>query len=418
MAVPNTPSVKLSDVINEVKPSQNSLEGCFTDAIAGLFDPIYAKRGTEHWLSEFRNYGYDPYHIFLVNIKTRPWYSGTYPPTEKINKFELIYFTGEDYNDSSPLNLTKWVKWQSDDSDLFSLGADNHQFVNTQRPKVISMTSNDLGTMMSPGGLYFYLTKNAGFCKSVNPNITISGSPLRVKMLFDLVAMSTTPPSLSVAPLALLFGADKQSKGTNILTITADGDWYIICPSWLSLSKYWGSGNDTVTVTVDENNHQDDIETSSMSNAPAKICAVTCYGAEIKVSYNASTTTITDTTLILDQYKALDISGTASGIFYKINLSFSSNISDSGTVKAYYRKNGGSWIQMYADSFGSGSGSFGITGLDYDDTIDIRLYAEVSGFDMSSTITATLTGGSITSPEDYGTVVAVSPNQFTVTRNS
>lgn len=55
MAVPNTTTFSLQDVINELGITSNkSLSNCFTLAIDGLFDSSYKQSKTE--LDDFRNY--------------------------------------------------------------------------------------------------------------------------------------------------------------------------------------------------------------------------------------------------------------------------------------------------------------------------------------------------------------------------
>lgn len=46
---------------------------------------------------------------------------------------------------------------------------------------------------------------------------------------------------------------DKKSQSIN-LNIISDTDWIIDIPSWCSVSKFNGGGNDTITITIEENN--------------------------------------------------------------------------------------------------------------------------------------------------------------------
>lgn len=60
--VPDSESFSLQDVINEVSPSENSLNGCFTDAVEDYFnqtykDQYYAEYGSKNNLLMFRDYG-------------------------------------------------------------------------------------------------------------------------------------------------------------------------------------------------------------------------------------------------------------------------------------------------------------------------------------------------------------------------
>lgn len=55
MAIPDTNTFSLQDVVNEVNPTTDDLVDCFADAIAGNFDPEY--EGNKDSLLNFRNYG-------------------------------------------------------------------------------------------------------------------------------------------------------------------------------------------------------------------------------------------------------------------------------------------------------------------------------------------------------------------------
>ena len=70
MAVPNTNTFALSDVINEINASMSpkSLGECFTEAIGWLFDSNYY--GDKDRLSNFRNYGELGIHIVSEGILT------------------------------------------------------------------------------------------------------------------------------------------------------------------------------------------------------------------------------------------------------------------------------------------------------------------------------------------------------------
>ena len=56
MPVPNTDTFSLQDVVDEVVPYVDTLDDCFTDALAAKFDPRY--EGDKDNLLNFRNYGY------------------------------------------------------------------------------------------------------------------------------------------------------------------------------------------------------------------------------------------------------------------------------------------------------------------------------------------------------------------------
>jgi hypothetical protein len=54
MAVPNTSSFSLQDVVNEINPSSKSLSGCFSSARSAGFVSSYS--GAKDRLSNFRGY--------------------------------------------------------------------------------------------------------------------------------------------------------------------------------------------------------------------------------------------------------------------------------------------------------------------------------------------------------------------------
>lgn len=57
MAVPNTNTFSLQDVVDEVNPTTDDLVDCFADAVASKFDSTY--EGSKDRLSNFRNYDSD-----------------------------------------------------------------------------------------------------------------------------------------------------------------------------------------------------------------------------------------------------------------------------------------------------------------------------------------------------------------------
>lgn len=54
MAVPNTTTFSLLDVVAEIAGGPTSLQACFDNAIASAFDPAYS--GSKNSLLNFRNY--------------------------------------------------------------------------------------------------------------------------------------------------------------------------------------------------------------------------------------------------------------------------------------------------------------------------------------------------------------------------
>ena len=55
MAVPNTNTFNLQNVVDEVNPTTDDLQDCFNDSVDSLFDPLY--EGNKDSLYNFRNYG-------------------------------------------------------------------------------------------------------------------------------------------------------------------------------------------------------------------------------------------------------------------------------------------------------------------------------------------------------------------------
>ncbi len=52
MAVPNTNTFSLQDVVDEINPTTDDLVDCFADAVASKFDPAYS--GSKDNLLNFR----------------------------------------------------------------------------------------------------------------------------------------------------------------------------------------------------------------------------------------------------------------------------------------------------------------------------------------------------------------------------
>lgn len=62
MPIPNDYTFTLSDVVNEISPTLNSLAGCFADAIDWLFDSRH--KGDKDRLSNFKNYGWQGCFVY------------------------------------------------------------------------------------------------------------------------------------------------------------------------------------------------------------------------------------------------------------------------------------------------------------------------------------------------------------------
>ena len=251
MSVPNTNTFSLQDVVNEIG-SEDDLVEEFALAHPGYFDPNYI--GNQDRLSNFRNYGggLPSNCIGILNIATRPFYIGQQPNlgVVKENHFRLIYITGVDYDDDDPLNITKYI-YKDDDSVWFSLGASNLAFVNTQRPKIMEVTNDDLQTMMDPMNFYFKVNNNAYLLRSLHPDISYVGKNGDLRFDSSLVDGSTPPPSLSLNQSSLEFDGNLDPITTDKFNITTSGEWFIIIDEAnIEVDVWYGSGNDTITISV------------------------------------------------------------------------------------------------------------------------------------------------------------------------
>ena len=68
MAVPNTTTFTLQDVVTEVNPTTDDLVDCFADAVASKFDSNYS--GSKNSLLNFRNYGAVTLTTFHLTVNT------------------------------------------------------------------------------------------------------------------------------------------------------------------------------------------------------------------------------------------------------------------------------------------------------------------------------------------------------------
>mgnify|MGYP003631900922 CR=1 FL=1 len=65
MAVPDTTTFELQDVVDEVNPTTDDLVDCFADANASYFDSTY--EGSKNQLLNFRNYGATSRTMFTID---------------------------------------------------------------------------------------------------------------------------------------------------------------------------------------------------------------------------------------------------------------------------------------------------------------------------------------------------------------
>ena len=65
MAIPDTTTFSLQDVVTEINPTTDDLVDCFADAVSGSFDPSYS--GSKNNLLNFRNYGAIPVLTLILS---------------------------------------------------------------------------------------------------------------------------------------------------------------------------------------------------------------------------------------------------------------------------------------------------------------------------------------------------------------
>lgn len=136
-------------------------------------------------------------------------------------------------------------------------------------------------------------------------------------------------------------------------------------------------------------------------------------GNTVTIKFESSTNWLEQSTSNMDGYREVIISGMQSGDTITINFSHGANFFNYIDSAAVYYAINQTTTWTYLDSYGdSGLGSSSIPGVDYGDTVYIRLRIEATGMGASGDIFALLTGGSFTSGS--GTVTDVSPNTFSV----
>jgi hypothetical protein len=133
--VPNTTTFTLQDVVDEVNPTTDDLQDCFSDAIADYFNPTY--EGSKNSLLNFRDYGshnsIDMYSYLSAvwemdnlswpqtnNVANAPLYSNVVPfpsvvsglITMAINLSSSSYYAWTDAVTYSPntISVSMWVK--------------------------------------------------------------------------------------------------------------------------------------------------------------------------------------------------------------------------------------------------------------------------------------------------------------------
>ena len=194
--------------------------------------------------------------IEAVDIVSYPWFSGDQPGlgTSKQNIFVFLYKTGINYNPVTR-NVTRYVKKQSDNSDMFNFGATNVNFVNTQKLVAYIIRDNyDCETLLSPQGFYFGMLSDSFLWFTNNSSITINSGLLTKN--FDLVAGTTTPTTLTVSPTSVEFlsnGVAVTDAGLSFYTTPTGGYYYVlITDSWISIANDYSNSmaDNTVSVAV------------------------------------------------------------------------------------------------------------------------------------------------------------------------
>jgi hypothetical protein len=207
------------------------------------------------------------YYVEVLDLISHDWFSGDQPGlgATKTNWISILYMTGVNYDDSQPQNITREVRWQSDNSVFFNSGASNYDIVNTQRADIIEHGFNySYETMMDPGGLYFYIYTNPGFYSN-NPSITISNPDyVRIRRDFNLVAGSTTACTLVLDITSMEYtntGSAISADHFHVTTSpTVGANWFCLTHethgatdyNWITPSQWYGTGT-SCTVSCSTN---------------------------------------------------------------------------------------------------------------------------------------------------------------------
>lgn len=110
MAVPNTNTFSLQDVVNEVNPTTDDLQDCINDAVSSRYDSTYYTAPATSLL-EFRNYNASAVPSVIAN-------SGSYDAVnEEVDAF------GEVTNDGGATILSRGFYYDIDNSNVTSSSA-------------------------------------------------------------------------------------------------------------------------------------------------------------------------------------------------------------------------------------------------------------------------------------------------------
>jgi len=159
------------------------------------------------------------------------------------------------------------------------------------------------------------------------------------------------------------------------------------------------------------------IDDISFWNGKAKSGISNIHGLDLTVTstitikFAASTTMITDTDFTKDGYRGIIFTGRQNGDVINVNISHQFSNAVYAEAKVYYRINGGSWVQVHSYS-SNGSGTDSIPNIDYNDTVDVRLYVNTTAIGGAGTLSVTLTGGTFVS--GGGSISPTTPLSFYV----
>jgi hypothetical protein len=268
MSVPDTSTFNLQNVVNEVNPTTDDLVDCFSDAIDASYD--YNYKGDKTNLLNFRNYNNTtPGWAYIIDIKTTPWFIGASLDVSQYNIIQLVYtypFT------TKTENISRGVKNAADDTDLIGISAVNASIYNTVRPKIVTLRDTHYEMVAVPEVSLYYILDLNSYWWTKNPNVTYHSATGYFRKYFNKVNSATVTGTFNKSSLS--FDNDKNPITTNSLSITSNCDWYIFCPDWLSLNKYYGTGNDTITITIDTSGLTGDVSLYKTTNSAPSVCHI------------------------------------------------------------------------------------------------------------------------------------------------
>jgi hypothetical protein len=151
MAVPDTSTFSLQDVVDEITPSSNTLQTCYDESIDVNFDASYM--GDKNRLSNFRNYG-------------ERWYLPTFSDLNTMYTNLKNYGVGDFSSDAS---VYYWSSTETGTTTAYSVRFSSYAFKNASKSDsekmyvracwdFISNASYNLRDTGPRGGLIFYIT--------------------------------------------------------------------------------------------------------------------------------------------------------------------------------------------------------------------------------------------------------------------